>query len=125
MSTEPTQGVSWHLDAIRPLFRTEWPRVENPEDWYTQLYNAQDSLEYEWIDLAERIDVDGVDLVRDEVENWRVRYVCWVEDAEETLRGLLSSDPHYHGVETVHSRGARILEHVDAILGDSAPTCDL
>ena len=121
-SSQSPKDVSWHLDAIRPLFDAEWPRVESSagegssEDLSTDLYNAQTPLEYEWVSLAGRIRVDGIDFVRDEVENWRERYAEWVEEAGQALRDLSSSDPHYRSVETVHFRGGRILEHVDAIL---------
>ena len=121
-SSQPDESVSSHLDAIRPLFDAEWPRVESTEgarsseDLFIGLYNAQTPLEYEWVSLAGRIRVDGIDFVRDEVENWRERYAEWVEEAGQALRDLSSSDPHYRSVETVHFRGGRILEHVDAIL---------
>ena len=116
------KDVSWHLDAIWTLFDAEWPRVESSasegssEDLSTDLYNAQTPLEYEWVSLAGRIRVDGIDFVRDEVEHWRDRYAEWVEQAGQALRDLTSSDPYYRSVETVHFRGVRILEHVEAIL---------
>ena len=28
-SSQSPKDVSWHLDAIRPLFDAEWPRVES------------------------------------------------------------------------------------------------
>ena len=64
------------------LFDAEWPRVESTEgarsseDLFISLYNAQTHLEYEWVSLAGRIRVDGIDFVRDEVENWRDKTVC-------------------------------------------------
>lgn len=114
-ATEPTPTTD-HLASIRQLFAADWPRVEDPEDWYDSLYNAQTLLEYEWSELSERIYVDGSNLVRARVEGWRSRYADWVEAAGERLSELEVSDPHYESVEAVHDCGQRILRHVKSIL---------
>lgn len=115
-SWQTPQSTSDHLEVIGSMFGAEWPRVEYAKGWYTDLYNAQDPLEYEWWSLATSVRIDGIDFVRDEVMDWRERYADWVEEAGQAFGDLSSTDPHYRSVETVHFRGVRILEHVDAIL---------
>ena len=115
-AVQPTPTVLKHLEAIGLLFSAEWPRVDHGEDWRIALYNAQTPLEMEWGELSGRIYVDGIGIMRTNVEDWRKRFVEWIEDAEEALRKHPSSDSH-DSVKAVHSRGVRILGYVDAILG--------
>ena len=118
--TVPTLGqhpsVLEHLEAIGILFNADWPRVDYSEDWRIALYNSQSDLESEWFNLSGRIYIDGIEMMRTNVEDWRKRFVEWIEDAEEALRKHPSSDSH-DSVKAVHSRGVRILGYVDAILG--------
>ena len=114
--SEPIPKTIDHLEAISTLFGAEWPYVGYPEGWYDSLYNAQTPLESEWFRLSDRVHIDGIDLVRTKVEDWRERYADWVEDAGERLTQLQPSDPHYEAVEAVHARGQRIVRHVESIL---------
>ncbi len=119
--TTPEEGALSRverLDAIATLFRASWPYVAYPGSWADDLYNSHEELEREWwgSDLHGHISLDELHVVRGRVEDWRDRYQEWVEGAAARLSGLSESDPHYEMVQAVHSRGARILAHVDAIL---------
>ena len=116
-SSLPAQGVAERLEAINTLFGADWPHVNDNEEWRTYLYNAQTPIEGEWVNgLSGRIHIDGVDMMRTRVEDWRERFEAWVDEAGELLREHPPSNSH-DSVEAVHSRGLRILEHVDALLG--------
>ena len=104
-----------HLTEINTLFAAEWPHVDNSEEWRIYLYNAQTPLEGEWSGLSERIHIDGVDMVRARVENWRMKYAAWIDETAELLREHPPSDSH-ESVKAAHARGLRILNHVEALL---------
>ncbi len=104
------------LESIGVLFNAEWPRVEYSENWRTDLYNSQTDLEDEWFKLSGRIYIDGIEMMRAKVEDWRARFAAWIGEAEEELRKNPTSDSH-ESVKVVHSRSVGALGYVDEILG--------
>ena len=121
-STESAQmSINGHLDMIDTLFWSGWPRVEpsNVPDAFPadSFYNSHQPLKTEWGDsLRVRIEIGELDLVRSKVVDWRTRYARWVEEADEQLGQLSESNPHFDMVQAAHSRGLRILAHVDELL---------
>ena len=126
-STESAQmSINGHLDMIDTLFNSSWPTARNgrnvpdafPADSF---YNSHQPLETEWggsntNSLRVRIKIGELDLVRSKVVDWRTRYARWVEEADEQLGQLSESNPHFDMVQAAHSRGLRILAHVDELL---------
>ncbi len=110
----------WHLDRFNTLIQSSWPRVDYPEDWASDFYNSHTPLKRDWFHdppaLYARIEIGELDLVRSKVEDWRVRYEEWVKMAGDRLSQLSPTDLHYDMVQAAHSRGLRILAHVDALL---------
>ena len=115
---QPVLSVDQRVEAINTLLRADWPYVSGADGWHNLLYNNSTPLEYEWDRLGERIQIDGVDLLRVQLEGWSEQYEDWVEEAGDVLRELPPSDRHYESVEAVYSRGRRILAHVDALLDE-------